>query len=411
VSYLSVRSGRTEYEVAEVLWLWEGDYRAQYPVTWEQARVMGALKACRTAKLGGTVYQCSECGAMQIAYCSCRDRHCPKCGKFKKAEWLARQEVLLLPVPYFHVTFTTDHAINKLVGANRRVIYDALFWAVGESLREFGQKYLGGELGFTAVLHTWGQRLEPHVHVHCIVTGGALSQDGQRWQASQADFLFPAEEFSAAYRDRFCRKLKRLYRRGELKLVGQCADLDVLGTVVEMQAKAWAVFIKPFAGPEPVEEYLSRYVHQVAISNYRLVDIDRAKGAVSFTYHDNRAGGEERVETLRGVEFIRRFLWHVLPAHFVRLRHFGLHNSRARSQRLPQARALLGLEPAVPQAEPLSLRGWLIEVVGAEEIDRCPHCGREATLFKRGEFEGLNWLNLFLMGLIKLGLAGRVRRW
>jgi hypothetical protein len=411
MSYLSVRSGRTEYEVAEVLRLWEADYRAQYPVTWEQARVLGALKACRTAKLGGTVYQCSECGAVQIAYCSCRDRHCPKCGKFKKAEWLARQKVLRLPIPYFHVTFTTDHAINQLVVANRQVIYDALFWAVGETLREFGQQYLGGELGFTAVLHTWGQRMDPHVHLHCIVTGGALSQDGQRWQASQPDFLFPAEEFSAAYRDRFCRKLKRLYRAGKLKLVGPCTHLDVLAMVAEIQAKAWEVHLKPFAGPEPVVEYLSRYVHQVAISNYRIVDIDRAQGTVSFTYHDNQAKGEKKVLTLSGVEFIRRFLWHVLPQGYVRIRHFGLHNSYARAERLPQARALLGLEPDLPEVEPLSLRAWLIEVVGVEEIDRCPHCGGEATLFKRGEFEGVNWLNLFLMGLIKLRLAGRARRW
>jgi hypothetical protein len=298
-----------------------------------------------------------------------------------------------------------------LVVANRQVIYDALFWAVGETLRRFGQKYLGGELGFTAVLHTWGQRLNLHVHIHCIVTGGTLSKDGQRWQASQPDFLFSAEEFSAAYRDRFCRKLKRLYRQGKLKLVGRCAGLDVEHLAEEMMGKAREVHLKPFAGPEPVAEYLSRYVHQVAISNYRLVEIDRAKGTVSFTYHDNQAGGDEKVLTLSGVEFIRRLLWHVLPKRFVRIRHFGLHNASARAVRLPQARALLGLESNLPEVEPLSLQGGLLEVVGVEAIDRCPNCGAEATLFKRGEFERVNWLNLFLLGLIKLGLAGRVRRW
>jgi len=411
MSYISVRTGRTEYEVADVLRLWEAEYRAQYPVTWEQARVIGALEACRTAKLGGSVYQCSACGALQIAYHSCRDRHCPKCGKFKKAEWLARQEVLLLPIPYFHVTFTSDHAINELAVANPRVIYDALFWAAGETLRRFGQQYLGGEMGFTGVLHTWGQRMFQHLHTHFIVTGGALSQDGQRWQASQPEYLFPAEEFSAAYRDRFCRRLRRLYRSGQLKLVCSCAEMDVLAMIEEIQAKSWEVFIKPFEGPELVEEYLSRYVHQVAISNHRIVAIDREQGTVSFSYHDNLAGGEEKVETLSGVEFIQRFLWHVLPSRYVRIRHFGLHNSYARQERLPQARALLGLEPAVPEAEALSLRGWLIEVVGVAEIDRCPHCGAEATMFKRGEFESLNWLNLVLKGLIKLNLAVRARRW
>jgi hypothetical protein len=187
--------------------------------------------------------------------------------------------------------------------------------------------------------------------------------------------------------------------------------LDVLALIAEMKTKAWEVFLKPFEGPDIVCEYLSRYVHQVAIANYRIVAIERGQGTVSFTYHDNRGGGEEKIETLSGVEFIRRFLWHVLPARYVRIRHFGLHNSYARTERLPQARALLGLELAVPQAESLSLRGWLIEVVGAEEIDRCPHCGRATTLFKRGEFEGINWLNLFLMGLVKLEVAGRIRRW
>ncbi len=190
-NYIRVRTGRAEYEVADVLRAHLAEYKEQYPLTPEQARVCGALMACRTVQLGGHVDQCLECGAIQISYNSCRDRHCPKCGKYKKAQWVVRQEVVLLPVPYFHVVFTTDHLINQLAPANRRLIYNLLFKAATETLKVYGQQYLGGELGITAVLHTWGQKLDEHVHLHCVVTGGALSLDRERWQASLEKFLFP----------------------------------------------------------------------------------------------------------------------------------------------------------------------------------------------------------------------------
>jgi hypothetical protein len=405
---VTVRTTKQEFEVADVIRQFEAAYRQRYPVTPQQARVLAALKACRTAELGGHVYECSECGALEFVYHSCRDRHCPKCGKFKKAEWIERQKVVLLPIPYFHITFTTDHAINPLVVANQKVIYDALFWAVSETLKRFAKKYLGGTLGITAVLHTWGQQLDPHVHLHCIVTGGALSEDGQQFRRSGGEYLFDVVALSAEYRDRFCRKLKRLAKAGKLKLVGAAAEIDVAQLTEQMLAKKWEVFAKPFDNPELVYEYLSRYVHQVAISNYRIVKIEG--GQVYFEYHDNKEGGKQKVLKLAGVEFLRRFLWHVLPEEFRHIRHYGLHHSSARKEKLPQARELLGLERAVPAAKELDLKAWLKEILGEDAVDRCPHCGAVDTMFKRSEFEQLNWLQLLLFALLGLSVYGTVKR-
>jgi hypothetical protein len=405
---ITVRTSKQEFEVADVIRQFEAAYRQQYPVTPQQARVLAALKACRTAELGGHIYECNACGALEFVYHSCRDRHCPKCGKFKKAEWIERQKVVLLPIPYFHITFTTDHALNLLVPANPKVMYDALFWAVSETLKEFGKKYFGGTLGITAVLHTWGQQLDPHVHIHCIVTGGALSADGRQFRRSGGAYLFEVVALSARYRDRFCRKLKRLAKAGKLKLVGAAAEIDVEQLVEQMLAKKWEVFAKPFAEPELVYAYLSRYVHQVAISNYRIVKI--AGGQVHFEYHDNKDGGKKKVLKLAGVEFLRRFLWHVLPENFVHIRHYGLHQSNGRKEKLPQARELLGLEWAVPVAKELDLKEWLKGILGEGAVDRCPHCGAVGTMFKRSEFEQLNWLQLLLFALLGLSVYGTVKR-
>jgi hypothetical protein len=404
---ITVRTTKQQFEVADVIRQFEKHYRQRYPVTREQARVMQALKLCRTAELGGHIYECNECGALQFAYHSCRDRHCPKCCKFKKAQWIERQKPLLLPIPYFHITFTIDHALNPLIVANRRVIYDALFWAVSETLKRFGQQYLGGTLGFTAVLHTWGQQLDPHPHIHCIVTGGALSDDQRRWHKSSKNYLFDVVKLSAAYRDRFCRKIKRLYNTGKLKLVGQAANIDVEALVAHMRAKKWEVFAKPFDKPELVYDYLSRYVHQVALSNYRLLKI--AKGRVHFSYKDNKAGGKEKICVLDGVQFLRRFLWHVLPDEFRHIRHFGLHHSYHRRRKLKLARKLLGLDPEPPPVEKLDLKQWLADILGAELIERCPNCGAENSFAKRAEFRQLNWLQLFIFSLLGLSLIGTVK--
>jgi hypothetical protein len=379
--------------VAEVFRTYGEAYRAQYPVTGEQAKVMTDLVACRTRALGGQVYECQVCGAVEFAFHACRNRHCPKCQKFERAQWVEQQKRWGLPIPYFHVVFTTDHAINAWTPANRAAIYTLLFDTASGVLQAFAAKALGGTLGLTGVLHTWGQTLLEHLHVHFIVTGGALSFDGKRWVACPPEYLFDIVAVSAAFRHEFCAGLVRLAETG--KLVG--VELaDVQATVAMMQAKDWEVFAKPFAEPDAVITYLSRYVHAVAISNYRITHI--ADGQVSFTYYDNKAGGEKKEMTLPAVEFIRRFLLHVLPAGFVRVRHYGLHHSAARQTKLAQARKLLGLAPVAPKIPKLVLAEWLEEVVG-ESLHRCHFCGASGSLAYRGEVEQMPavWLWLKMM--------------
>jgi len=401
-AYVSVRETRTEYEVADVFREYGESYRQKYGLTPEQARVMGAITACRTATLGGHVEMCQDCGAVQIAYNSCRDRHCPKCGKFKKAQWVEKQKVMLLPIPYFHIVFTTDHAINELVPDNQKAIYHLLFRCAAESIQHFARLELGAEVGITAVLHTWSQRLNPHVHVHCIVTGGGLSLDGQSWMQAQPKYLFDIVAVSAYFRDKFCTGLAKLAQRDDFNLP-EGFELDTL--LEQMQAKAWEVFIKAFAGPAVVYEYLSRYVNQVAISNYRITDI--SQGQVSFTYYDNLDEGQQKTMTLSAHQFIARFLWHVLPDRFVRIRYYGLHHSHARKHKLPHCRALLGLNRTLPEPDPLLLVDWLETVIGVE-VHRCPFCGAEGRLTRWAEIEQVPWAWLFLKALVGVWLMGRV---
>lgn len=405
VGYVHVRGAHPDYEVADVFRAHWDAYRATYPVTAEQAQVAQALLACRTAALGGQVYECLQCGAVQFAYHSCRNRHCPKCQKFERAQWVAAQQVVLLPIPYFHVVFTTDHAINGWVPANRAAIYNLLFATASGILQQFAAREWGGTLGITAVLHTWGQTVQPHVHLHCVVTGGALRFDGQRWLGCRPNYLFDIVAVSAAFRDAFCTGLLRLAERGQLVGVPLA---EAQTTATAMRAKDWEVFAKPFEKPEAVLDYLSRYVHAVAISNYRLTRV--ADGCVRFTYHDNQDGGQLKELTLPALEFIRRFLWHVLPERFVRIRYYGLHHSAARTTKLPRARALLGLPPAVPKVVKLVLAEWLETLLG-DSPHRCPFCGALGTLAYRGEVADVPWLWLWLKMLFGwlFGAALRAR--
>jgi hypothetical protein len=302
---------------------------------------------------------------------------------------------------YFHVVFTCDHALNVLVRANQKVIYDLLFEVAGRLLKAYGRKYLGGEIGATGVLHTWGETLEEHLHPHFIVTGGAACRDEEgkvHWKHASPNFLFPVLALSRDYRDGVCDGLLKLWREGKLRLVGESAGLDVEALVAEMRAKKWEVYIKPAHGEGiQVFEYPSRYINRIAFSNYRLVSIE--KGQVSFKYHDNRDGGKEKVMTLEALEFMRRFLLHVLPCRYVRIRHYGLHHSSMRKT-LQQCRAALGLPYALPVVKPLLVVAWLTEVLG-HHPNQCPRCG--GMLVPRGEFGPLApiwvWL-LMLLGLV-----------
>jgi hypothetical protein len=318
---------------------------------------------------------------------------------------VAQQAVLALPIPYFHVVFTTDHALNPLFRQNKVALYDLLFEVVSGVLKGEVKRVLGCEVGLTAVLHTWGQQVEEHIHIHTIVTGGGLSLDGQRWvKAKSQRYLVDVVALSAKYRERLLSGIKGLYEAGRLRLSGEAAQVDVRGLLQELGGKQWEVYMKPFAGPEVVTEYLSRYVHQVAISNYRLESIEG--GAVKFRYYDNRERGEsgakgpEKVLTVTAEEFIRRFLLHILPGGYKRIRYYGLHHSSARKEKLPRCRELLGLPRALPEIEALDLQAWLAQVLGEEEVNRCPNCGAQNSLFQRAEFERLSWLATVVLSLV-----------
>jgi len=390
--------------VADIFREYWAEYKEKYPVTPQQAKVVGSVLACRTPALGGRVDQCQECGAWVFRFNSCRDRHCNQCQKYERAKWVAKQKVMQLPIPYFHIVFTVDHALNPLIRANQRSFYTLLFHTVRDVLQEFAREQLGCQLGITAVLHTWGQKLDEHIHIHCIVTGGGLALDQSRWvRPVSPRYLFEVVELSAAYRDKLLGRIERAYERGKLLLPK--GKLDVAKTITALRAKSWEVFIKPFDDPEAVYEYLSRYVHQVAISNYRLLKLEGGK--VTFEYYDNKeraevgGQGKKKKLTLRVAEFMRRWLSHVLPPDYKRIRYYGLHNSRARAEKLPRCRKLLGLEPELPEVEEPSLEEWLEEILG-DEVDKCPQCGAKGSLVERTTFEQLPWL----VGLI-LSLFGQ----
>jgi len=322
-----------------------------------QLKVMSAIESCRTAALGGHVARCETCAYARIAYNSCRNRHCPKCQGAAAKEWLADREVELLPVPYYHVVFTLPAAIGDLAYHNKAVVYDILFKATAETLITIAAdpRHLGARIGLTAVLHTWGSALTHHPHVHIIVPGGGISLDGQRWIACRPGFFLPVRVLSRLFRRLFLEKLVAAHEAGRLQFFGDHAHLAepdaFVAYLAPLRKAEWVVYSKrPFGGPAAALAYLSRYTHRVAISNSRLVALDEA--GVTFTWKDYRATGRERPKlmTLAIDEFIRRFLLHVLPNGFHRIRHYGLFANSEHAENLARARDLLGV-PAM-QSEP-----------------------------------------------------------
>jgi len=367
---------RPPLEVADVLRAFGPAFEKRYGHTLSPARrrALRDLVRCRTAALGGHAEACDGCGYERIAYNSCRNRHCPKCLGTARAAWLERQAADLLPVEYFHVVFTLPHAVGPLALWNPRPVYGALFRAAAESLLELAAdpKRLGAEVGFLAVLHTWGQTLALHPHVHCVVPGGGLSPDGTRWVACRPGFFLPVRPLSRLFRGKFLALLADEFAGGRLEMAGvpgsPAEPRRFADWLDELRATEWVVYAKrPFGGPERVLKYLARYTHRVAISNHRLVGRDDR--TVSFRWKDYADGSAPKVMTLDGVEFVRRFLQHVLPSGFVRIRHFGFLANRERALKLARCRTLLarsdhsGVEPAVPTVRP------------TEPAHRCPRCG------------------------------------
>ena len=375
-SQISVESEKPACELADIFRLYGDDYRRQYHLSHEQRLVMRDIVQCRTAALGGHVDECDTCGGLRVSYNSCRNRHCPKCGALAKMAWLAKQKAHLLPTHTFHVVFTIDHLFNPLARVNQKQVYNQLFASAAETLKAFGQQYLGGEIGFTTILHTWGQTLTEHIHLHCLVIGGALTRDGKRWLATSPDYLFPITELSARFRDSFCTGMQKRYNKDTFIFAGQCGHLSdptaFQQLIAESQAKKWQVYAKPpVSDAAQTLDYLGRYVNRIAISNGRILDIEN--GHVRFSYRDYKADGQRKEMSLPAVEFIRRFLQHTLPKGFVRIRHYGLLAPRYRQDKLARCRALLGTyhETIVVPQDRMTL---LSEMLG-HEPSQCPLCG------------------------------------
>jgi hypothetical protein len=358
-------------------------------VSLDQLKVMSAIENCRTAALGGHVARCEDCSHTQIAYNSCRNRHCPKCQGAAAKEWLAEREAELLPVPYYHVVFTLPAAIADIGYQNKAVIYDILFKASAETLTTIAAdpKHLGARVGITSVLHTWGSALTHHPHVHMIVPGGGISLDGKRWVSCRPGFFLPVRVLSRLFRRLVLEKLTAAHN--QLQFFGHhaaLADVRAFATyLAPLRKTEWVVYSKrPFGGPQAVLAYLSRYTHRVAISNSRLIACDEA--GVTFKWKDYRASGHERakVMTLTSGEFIRRFLIHVLPSGFHRIRHYGLFASSKRAENIARARQLL----AVPKPQSKSAAAGTAD--GNEPQTRshpCPCCGGRMIIieiFERG---------------------------
>lgn len=376
---------RASLEVADIFRAAGPAYRASQAghLSLVQLKVMTAIENCRTAALGGHIEACTDCGHWRIAYNSCRNRHCPKCQGAAARSWLAEREADLLPVGYFHVVFTLPAEIAEIAFQNKPVIYDLLFKAASETMLTIAAdpKHLGARIGITAVLHTWGSAMTHHPHVHMIVPHGGIAHDGARWISSRPAFLLPVRVLGALFRRLFLARLMALHQCGKLAFFGHLAQLADARTfrrhVSPVRKKRWVVYAKPpFGGPEAVLAYLSRYTHRIAISNRRLMAFD-GQGVTLRTKDYRRDGPErQRVMTLATAEFIRRFLAHVLPKGFHRIRHYGLLAGSARKASIARARQLLDVAPPPDDAEP-------VEPVDARPP--CPCCGGHMVIIEAFE--------------------------
>ena len=357
-------------------------------VSQAQQRVMRDLAACRTAKLGGHVDACDACGEVRVSYNSCRNRHCPKCQAQQRATWLENRCQDLLPVPYFHVVFTLPTELAPLALQNQRAIYGALFAATAATLKTIAAdpKHLGADIGFIAVLHTWGQTLTHHPHLHCVIPGGGLSPDGADWISCRNGFFLPVRVLSQLFRGKMLAALQEHFAADRLQFHGALSELADPGRFRalcdQLRAKQWVVYCKPpFGGPEQVLKYLARYTHRVAIANSRITAADA--DSVSFRYQHYAGRRRHRMMQLDAVEFLRRFLQHVLPDRFVRIRHYGFLANRARKEKLPLCRRLVARATGNEMIAPPALEACLQTPADAGE--RCPAC-HQGTMRRIQEF-------------------------
>jgi hypothetical protein len=372
-------AARPGLEVADIIRASGNAYREEYPVSFEQEAVMRHLVECRTAALGGHAERCDRCGHLRVSYNSCRDRHCPKCQSLKRAEWLDKRLERLLPVPHFHVVFTLPSELNRLMLHNKRVMTNILFDSAAKTMKQLARddKHLGADIGFTAILHTWGQNLEFHPHLHCVATGGGLSPDDKKWIPARLNFFLPVKVMGKLFRGKFLHALAKVRKTEKLVFVGNTAHLSnptQWRTLVDkLYSKNWIVYAKPpFGGLKQVFRYLGRYTHRIAISNHRLVSLE--DGKVTFRLKDYADGNRRKHLTLEAVEFVRRFLLHVLPKNLTRIRHFGLYASQNVRGKLSTAQMLFQQqETAKPPSQPVPWWEKLFSLTGFDVL-ACPHC-------------------------------------
>ena len=367
-------AGEARPELADIFRRYGESYQRTHRISASQQKVMRAVSVCRTQELGGHLDRCDACGFERPAYNSCRNRHCPKCQSLAKAKWLEKQTSELLPVGYFHLVFTLPHELNRLILAHKKNGLSLLFKAVNETLLGFGQRRLRGTVGIIAVLHTWDQTLKDHFHLHCLVPAGALSFDRSRWISARKNFLFPVKALSRVFRGKFLALLQQACVKGKIPPANN--------EIKASRRKNWVVYTKkPFGSPEKVLDYLGRYTHRVALSNDRILQVQNSQ--VTLSYRDRKDSDRKKTITLEAQEFIRRFLLHVLPDGFMRIRHFGFLANRSKKQALAQCRKLLKLDPALLQSPILSAKDLLLKITGVD-LSRCPCC-HQGTMIAVGD--------------------------
>ncbi len=367
-------------------WRYGVAYRETNKLPVRHLRVMRAIEICRTADLGGHKYECDTCGALDISYNSCRNRHCPKCQSLEKERWLEARKKDLLPISYFHVVFTIPEQLRPIALRNQGVVYTILFKAAAETLKQLGRdpKHIGAQIGFIAALHTWSQTLIDHPHIHCIVTGGGVSMDGTRWISSKKKFFIPFEVLAKVFRGKFLSYFKEANKEGKLNFPGKISKFGEKAgfrkLLDALYSKNWVVDCEEtLKSPEKVIDYLGRYINRVAISNDRIEKLEDDK--VTFSYRDSADNKCVKHMELDAFEFIRRFLLHVLPDKFVKVRHYGILSTRNRKTKLLTCKELLGV-PAGGDEEELSWQELLFKLTGVDPT-LCPHCGKGKLILRR----------------------------
>lgn len=370
-------------EVAEIFHQYGEEYRRQHKLSSVGLKAMKAIENCRTSKLGGHVDECDECGHLKISYNSCRNRHCPKCQSLAKEQWLEERKKDLLPIPYFHIVFTLPHELRTLAAINKKQVYSLLYKASSRTLIELSKdpKYLGANIGFLSILHTWGQNLMDHPHIHSIVTGGGLSFDEKQWLSSKKDFYLPVKVMSRLFRGKFLFYLKQSYQQEKIKLPIQMTEFQKL--IDNLYQKEWVVYCKPpFKNSQYVLEYLSRYTHRVAISNNRIIKFESDK--VTFKWKDYKQNQQNKYLTLDIYEFIRRFLLHILPQGFVKIRYYGILSNRNRETKLKRCKEIFHIHHEEAKTK-ITWQELLFKITGIDPA-LCPKC-KKGRLIHKQEFK------------------------